>query len=508
MADHLVLDRVRITRPDGPAFSGAVVVAGDRLHWIGSGIPPTVGSSVVTQRIDFGGAFLFPGFVDAHCHPLALGVALTAADCSPSAASSIAGIQLAITRWASAHPEAPWVRGFGYDEILLRDRRHPSRHDLDAAVVDRPVMLTHGSGHALVLNTAGLRAAGITESTDEPTGGYIDRDPSTGIPTGLLFEMARYVAERTEPRTSDAMLTRYASAASDAFVRAGVTAVVDADPSGDQSTLQTWAKLRCADVFRPAVTVMRSHRARIPKSVIADCAGWATPGHAKIMLVVSGGRLAPDAEALVEIVEECLAEGSGVAVHAVEAEAVLAVCRAFERAGKGRPPDQIRIEHAAETPPEVCSAIRRSGASVTTQPGFIFRRGDRYLAGVRTGACATDHLYAVRSLLEQGVHVRGSSDAPYGPVSPLDAIHAAVVRASSSGNPVGPSQAVRATQSLGLYFGDTGSGSGDAMWKDLHPGARADLVLLSDDPRSAPAEHIRNIEVIATIVAGQVVWRA
>lgn len=534
MSAQLVLDRIRIARPGGPAVQGAAVIAGDRIRWIGTGAPPRAEASATVQRIDFGGAVLFPGFVDAHCHPLALGAALTAADCRPASTGSIAEIQNAIRRWASANPDAAWVRAFGYDELLLRESRHPTRHDLDTAVADRPVVLTHGSGHALVLNSAGLRAAGINESTDEPPGGHIDREPSTGLPSGLLFEMARYSAERVGERIgsddrrrgsghlrNEASLRQYAAAANDAFVRAGVTAVVDAGPANDLSTLQMWADLRRAGVFLPAVTAMRSTQAQVPAAAIAELSGWAESGPAKVMLTMSGGALVPDEDSLDRIVAGCLAEGSGVAVHAVEADAVLAACRAFERAGRlilpvgeastnraGQLSQRLRIEHAAETPPEVCLAIKRCGASVTTQPGFVFDRGDRYLSAARAGGPSPDDLYAVRGLLELGIPVRGSSDAPYGPVPPLDAIYGGVMRTSRSGHAVGQSQRINAMQALELYFGATPPGKDGAVWEALRPGARADLVLLGDDPQTVAAERIRGIEVIATIIAGQIVWRA
>ncbi|MBI2965660.1 MAG: amidohydrolase family protein, partial [Chloroflexi bacterium] len=422
----LVLDHVRITRPGDPAVPGAVVMNGGQITWIGAGDAPAHALPPRALRIDCEGGALIPGFVDAHCHPLALGRALTAADCTPVAARTIPQLQRQLAGWAAANADARYVSGFGYDELLIMERRHPDRHDLDAAVAERPVILTHGSGHALVLNTAALRLVGITGSTDEPVGGFIDREAETGSPSGLLFEMGSFVSNRLG-RPSEAEVRRQASAASDAFIHAGVTSVVDAGPSSDPSMFQLWAGLRKDGVFRPGMTMMRAPGLSIPAAEAAELAAWVRHGPVKVILTRGANDFMPGLAELSAVVANALAEGPGVAVHAVEAEAILLVCRAFEEAKKLSSvrtalmparmrlmPARMRIEHAAEATPEVCAAIRRCGASVVTQPGLVYGRGDRYLAAARTGGCPVDHLYPLRRLLDEGIPVRIGSDAPYG----------------------------------------------------------------------------------------------
>jgi predicted amidohydrolase YtcJ len=471
-----------------------------------------LGGARGARRVDCGGAVLYPGFVDAHCHPLALGSALTAADCRPATCRSIADIQRAVRSWASEHPAERWVRAFGYDELRLAERRHPTRRDLDAAVSDRPVQLVHGSGHAIVLNSAALRAAGITEATDEPPGAFIDREPDTGTPNGVLFEMAGFVARRVDETGSDpTSVRRFAAAASEAFLRAGITSVTDASPSNDLSTMRLWADLRSGGAFRPRITVMRAPGVHVPPEALVELERHIQIGPVKVVLTCYGGRLHPEVPVLDRIVADAVASGAGIAVHAVESAAVLAACSVFERwwqlestvvasTGASAPgPASLRIEHAAETPAEVCSAIRRSGAIVVTQPGFVVARGDRYLQAARSGGCDPDNLYAVRRLLDAGVPVRASSDAPYGPVSPVIAVYGAVARTSASGAPVGLGQAISASQGLAMYH---------PAWPDLAHGATADLVLLSDDPQDVAYERLPGIEVLATVVGGEVAWEA
>ncbi|MBI4219568.1 MAG: amidohydrolase family protein [Chloroflexi bacterium] len=500
----LVLDHVRITRPGEPAILGAAVVSGGRIAWIGAGEPPAGALRERALRIDCEGGALIPGFVDAHCHPLALGMALTAADCSPAVAQTIPQLQRQLADWAAAYPDARYVSGFGYDELLIGERRHPGRYDLDAAVPGRPVILTHGGGHAVVLNTAALRLIGITESTDEPAGGFIDREAETGTPSGLLFEMGGYVWNRLG-RQSDAEVRRQASAASEAFIRAGVTSVVDAGQNGDLAQFQLWAGLRRDGTFRPGLTVMRAPGFRIPGGEAAELAEWMKPGPVKVFLIRGPHGFIPDLADLCVLVWSALRDRSPVAIHAVEAESILMACSAFEDA-KGFSgarstvdPARMRIEHAAEATPEVCAAIRRCGASVVTQPGFIYARGDRYLAAAAAGGCPVDDLYPLRRLLDEGIPVTIGSDAPYGPVSPLDAIYGAVVRTSASGRQVGRSQAVGTTEALALTFERS---------YPLRPGARADLTVLSDDPQAIAPERLRDVYVRLTVIGGEIAWQA
>ncbi|MDO8484527.1 MAG: amidohydrolase family protein [Candidatus Limnocylindrales bacterium] len=478
-------------------------MANGQITWIGRGEAPASALPPRAVRIDCEGGALMPGFVDAHCHPLALGAALTAADCRPAAARSIPEIQRQLALWAAASPNARHVRGFGYDELLLHERRHPNRHDLDVAVRDRPVVLTHGSGHALVLNTAGLRAAGITESADEPARGFIDREAETGAPSGLLLEMGSHVSRRLG-RPTDGEVRRYASAASEALTLLGVTSVVDAGPSNDVSRFELWAELRKDQTFQPRLTVMQAPGSQIPEAEIFRLAAWVDAGPAKIVLIRGeNGGLIPTPAELDEMVASALAAGPGVAVHAVEAESILMVCRVFEEARSRLDPRLLltpahrRIEHAAEATPEVCAAIKRCGATVVSQPGFIYGRGDRYLAAVDAGGWPVDHLYPLRTLLDQGIPVMFGSDAPYGPVSPLEAIYGAVTRTSASGRPVGRSQAIGTTEALVRSVNNS---------SPLRAGSPCDLVVLSEDPQSVQPERLRDITVRLTIIAGEIVW--
>ena len=94
------------------------------------------------------------------------------------------------------------MRGSGYDEFRLLEKRHPTRRDLDAAIPGHPVKLGHRSGHGTVLNSRAMALAGIDITTPEPVGGYIDREIETGEPTGLFVDLDGWLDDRlgSQPR--------------------------------------------------------------------------------------------------------------------------------------------------------------------------------------------------------------------------------------------------------------------------------------------------------------------
>ena len=108
------------------------------------------------EEINCEGRTVLPGFIDAHVHFLAYASSLTAVDCSPQAVASIPDITAALSERARNTPECEWVRGTGYDEFRLREKRHPTRWDLDPFLTDHPVKLGHRSGHGTVLNSRAL----------------------------------------------------------------------------------------------------------------------------------------------------------------------------------------------------------------------------------------------------------------------------------------------------------------------------------------------------------------
>ena len=178
----LIYTHAALPLADAPA--SCVAVANSRIVAVGRAedVLPLAGPQ--TRVTSLNGATLLPGFHDAHCHILGFGLSLAMVPLSDvRTIPDLIGLLQARADAMGAGPET-WIRGRGYSQNVLAERRHPARHDLDAVAGGRPfVLITHASGHAVSVNSRVLRLAKITRETPDPPGGTIVRDEA-GEPTG------------------------------------------------------------------------------------------------------------------------------------------------------------------------------------------------------------------------------------------------------------------------------------------------------------------------------------
>ncbi|MDE3095069.1 MAG: amidohydrolase family protein [Chloroflexota bacterium] len=486
-----LFDNARVLTMDpAPPRATAVLVRDGTVAAVGG---DALAASPGARHIDCAGGVLAPAFIDPHCHLLAAAARACSVDCSPVAVRSIAEIQDRLREAAARTRPGAWVRAAGYDESRLEERRHPTRRDLDAAASRHPVRLLHRSGHAVVLNTAALRLAGIAGDTPEPAGGVIDRFGDDGEPSGLLLEMGDAV-DRVVPPLPYEELASGVEAVAQAFLSAGVTAICDATHTNGAREWNLFARLQTERRLPLDVTLMEgaAHAGEMPEAPLAHL----RRGHVKIMLSEAGG-LTPDEVELAHIVAGLHDAGRDVAIHAVEERAVAAAIAAIEAAVRRGPrPHRHRIEHAALAPRGGAARMARAGITVVTQPAFLGHNGDRYLREVPPEKHR--RLYPIGSLARAGVRVAASTDAPVVPASPLEGVRAAVERRAPSGATVGSGQAVPLTRALAMWTRDAAWAIGAERERGrIAPGMVADFVLLSEASERA--------EVVAVYVRGDLV---
>ena len=505
--DTLLVNGKVLTLDAARPYADAVVMRRGRIAWVGerSQLPPSVHAA--SDTINCAGQTVIPGFIDAHCHLLAYAASLTSVDCSPSAVSSIEDILREIGRAAGATTRGGWIRAVGYSEFDLREKRHPTRWDLDRGAPFHPVRLNHRSGHAVVLNSAALERMSITNTTEEPAGGTISRDLGSGEPDGLLLEMEEWLDERTLPM-DEARLMDAVSQASREFLARGVTSVADATASNSVERWELLRRLATSGMFAPNLTVMPGggRIAEFEQAGLNFGNGGSSCklGHAKIMLTRSGGRLYPQPAELISIIESAHARGFPVAIHAVESDAVCAAAGAL--AVSRAPGLRDRIEHASECPPDTLNALLRAKPVIVTQPGFIRDGGDRYVSELGSRA---RWLYRYKSLMERGVALAASSDAPVSVPDPLKSIQTAVTRQTSSCIVLAAAERLTATQALEMHTKNAAYAvCDDKEAGTIAVGKRADIAILSADPTTVAHENISDIRTNMTIVGGRVVWEA
>jgi predicted amidohydrolase YtcJ len=425
-------------------------------------------------ELDAGGGALTPGLIDHHIHLLA-----TAARADTLALDDVAdagGLDAAVRNWAAGRPRGSWLRAAGYHE---RAAGMIGRDDLDRLAPDHPLRVQDRTGGLWVLNSRALALVGADQGPD-----CVERD-GEGRPTGRIWRGDAWLGERIG-KVPPALAPLGQNLAA-----RGITGAMDASASTGPDEAKLLADAVRADALPLRLGLMSAG----PLEARPD--GAYAVGPAKVLLDERDLIALDDFVARIERAREW---GRAVAVHCVTAAELALALAAFETAG-ARGGD--RIEHGGVISAEAVPTLVQLGLTVVTQPGFVFERGDRYLAEV--DLAEQGDLYRCASLLEAGVPVAASSDAPYSTPDPWMAMRAAVRRRTRAEAPIGPAEAIVPRRALDLFLGPMDEPGGAP--RRIRPGERADLCLLKTGLAEA-LDALGAELVAATVVDGRLVHEA
>ncbi|HZU08739.1 MAG TPA: amidohydrolase family protein, partial [Pseudacidobacterium sp.] len=214
----LSLEEAHPQRVSALAIRNGVIVAtgsdADIQRWKGP----------ATLMVDLDGAFVMPGFNDAHAHLGEAGRIKLSIDLT--CVKSLSEMEQRIRAAAKSAAPGAWLTGGGWDHTLWASKKLPTKSDLDAVTAGHPAFLVRVDGHIAIANSAALHAAGITKSTPDPQGGKIDRD-AHGEATGIVRETAQALVESHIPPPSPELRRRGIELALADAVEHGVTSVQD-----------------------------------------------------------------------------------------------------------------------------------------------------------------------------------------------------------------------------------------------------------------------------------------
>ncbi len=477
------------------------------------------------KRIAVDGKAIVPAFNDCHMHILPLGIDLGKADLR--GCTSVAEIQQRLRQWMDTNPHAEWILGRAYDQNLLPDGKHLTRHDLDAVSADKPIFLNHVSKHGAVANTRALQMAGITRDTPDPTDGIIVRDES-GEPTGVLLESAATLVAKHIPKPQGAELVQAVHRACNDLARRGILAASDASTGWHDLEAEVNAYAQALAEGTPVrITLMPLYGAaqRAGWLDIPEQAGEATGSSpypptphpelrwGAIKLFADGafttrtaalrqsyadtpttGVLMYEPEELIERILTVHRAGWQCAVHAIGDRAIELVLQGYRRALEThpRPHHRHRIEHAMLMADDLLTEMQALGVVVVPQPEFLWWLTRAYLQGLGERAV---WLMPFRSWLRAGVPMGFSSDQPVVPGDPIIGWRAAVTRTSRDGTCLNPEEGLDPLTALQMFTVGAAYATGDDEIGTLAPGKQARFVVLSHPP-----EHIADadMQVVAT----------
>ena len=457
MKADLVLKNARIITPE-EEIRGSVAIKGGRILGIGEDFSG--------REIDCGGKFLIPGIIDPHIHFSSLAKALASIDLSGS--RSIGEIKERIREGCGRAREGEWIRGWGYDEFFLKEKRHPTRWDLDEVSPLNPVKIVHRTGRAVVLNSKALSMLGISFYTPDPEGGIIDRDFEKMEPTGVLFGI------RIEDDGGDF------EKASQVLLSFGIKFFEDASVNNSPERIKKLLELKRKGVIKQNIKAMLGSK-YMERLGDAD--------RVKIEITSTRGYIEPSFEKLKEVAERARALGYKLAIHAMERDEVMMAVKLAEEGD--------RIEHCSICPPEALRFIREKRLMVITNPGFIYWNGEKYKELVSPGD--RPYLYLLRSFIKNGVLVGVASDAPAIPPSPFPSIFSAITRKTKEGSILNPDEALSPFEALKLVTKNPAIILGEERG-EIREGKRADLVLIDKFPPDP------DDKALMTIIDGRIVY--
>ena len=514
------------------SIAQAVAVAGGRILAVGSDAEVRATGGPSTAHVELRGRSLLPGLIDSHAHFTGVGGAMDAIDCKAPGMDSIAALVEAVRERAQALPAGALIRGRGYDHTKLAEDRHPNRDDFDPVAPDHPVIFTRTCGHILAWNSKALELSGLRDDAPDPDGGRYDRD-GEGRLLGVSYERANAPFQAISQPSSD-QLRRWLLAANDAYLAAGGTSVHDAggmvgEPMNIATELVATGELQVR--LYAFVTVNALDHPHIAMLDSGFRTGFGTErlmiGAFKVM--TDGSSSGPTAatrepyssnsddsgiaywaqDDLDALLGRAHRAGWQCTVHAVGDRAIEQTLDALARAQEEAPRENLRhrIDHCGITPPDLQERVIRQGIVPAMQPAFFWEFGDGYIHNY--GRHRADVMFPARSLIQAGVNVAGSSDAPVTDYRPLFGIEQAITRATMSGDVCGPEERVDLETAIRMHTinGAYASFSEDVKGS-IEPGKLADLTLLDADLREVPPTEMRDLPVAMTFVEGRAVYEA
>ena len=505
----------------------AILVKGGTVAFVGNEAEARA-AAPSAKVVDLAGTVLVPGLTDAHGHLRSLGTLRRMIDCRGLPKDKILLRVRALS--ASAAP-GTWIRGRAWDQNRWSDTSFPTAADLEAAASKTPVVLARVDGHAIWVNAAALKAAGVTKATPDPPGGRIER-LEDGSPAGVFVDNAMALILDAIPAPGPDEARKDFVAGLEACAKAGLTGVGEASGSSlaDVAILEKLAKEGKLPVRVYATVGPKDLDAALARGPVSE--GRLT---VRALKIVADGALGSRGAALLadysdapgnrgldvtapEEVERLAAKafrgGFQVWTHAIGDRANRITLDAYEKSlSSVHPVDpRPRIEHAQVLAPGDAARFAKIGVIASMQPTHA--TSDWPWAEARLGKERVKGSYAWRTLLKAGARLAGGSDFPVESEEPLLGIYAAVTRQETTGKPPGGwrmEEALTRAEALRLFTADNAYAEfAEKRRGRIEPGFDADFTVLDRDVFSAatPASEIPKARVRMTVVGGEIVYRS
>ncbi|MDD8019876.1 MAG: amidohydrolase [Acidobacteriota bacterium] len=493
-----------------------------------SDIKQLIGPS--TRIIDLKGAFVLPGFIDAHSHFLNGGFALKAVQLRDCQSREEFINRLAAK--AGVLPAGAWIVNGDWDEEQFDPPEYPRKEWIDKATADNPVCVNRFDWHMVLVNSLALKLAGIGKNTVSPAGGEVEKDTVTGEPTGILKDAACDLVYQIIPPPSNEEKQAAGRAALKEAAAHGVTSIHD---MSDLSSFEVYDSLRQKGKLSARLYVYDQisdidNFLQAKKKIRIDDSFLRLAGLKGFVDGSLGSSTAyffepyndqPETYGLLAshmhpegIMEKRLLQagraGCQVAVHAIGDRANAIILDLYQKVFDQLEPGDLRwrVEHAQHLRRQDIARFGQFGLIVSAQPYHLI--DDGCWAEKRIGPERIKSTYAFNSLLQSGATLVFGSDWTVAPLDPLAGIYAAATRRTLDGRYPGgwiPAEKISVEEAIKAYtikaayaeFSENEKGS-------IKPGKLADVVVLDRHLLKIKPEDIMSAKVLMTIVDGQIIF--
>jgi predicted amidohydrolase YtcJ len=538
-----------VTVDDRFSVAEAIAVRDGRIVFVGSSDEALKLRGEGTEALDLQGRMVIPGLIDSHVHPSS--ASLHEFDHDVPAMETIDDVLAYIGSRAKALPEGDWISVRQVFITRLKEPRYPTRAELDRVAPRHPVVFS--TGPDAMLNSLALKESGIDRDFQVSGSGYVEKDPQTGEPTGLLRSCARYIKSKPSGRqaTPEERLQRLEMLFAD-YNSVGLTTV--ADKNASSSDLANYQQLKATDrlsvrmmasaavdarerklsdiqqdIHKVAEHKLRAKDARLriigiktflDGGMLTGSAYMREPwGVSEIYLIDDPqyrGVLFIDPETLLPIVKQTVEAGLQFTAHSVGDAAVEQLVDAYEEVNRTTPvaPTRPCITHCNFMSQRAIEKMSRLGVVADIQPAWLYL--DARTLTRQFGEERLAFFQPLKTCFEQGVVIGGGSDhmqkigslRSVNPYNPFLGMWVAISReARWFDGKLHPQQALSREQALRFYtinnarllFLEDEVGS-------LEVGKRADLVIVDRDLLECPLHELRDAKVERTYLDGAVVY--